>query len=460
MPTLIEAFPLPSPVPVLSPRSQQTSYQTLHENQRMDCLRLRLVVLILQTALLGLLLSSQATLAFVSSPIFHTNIRRSPSHRLWCARRSARKRATSHFASNVTNGEEQQYGQLDKHTYWKLPRLYVGTRQHVQSDGSSATSVFTNGSIVNLSPEQTHYLTKVMRYLKKNKKQKDGRDDMLSEKDCIRVFDGRNGEWLARVSVSPQHQEDVNSIDIGKRTKRKREITSLMAECIVQLSLQTCQDDAPWVLFVPLKKQPRMKLMIEKCTELGVGRMIPVVSDRSAWMVSSNNDDLDVLYGGNSDEENVFEKLELQAIEAAEQCERLSIPIITNEVSLGVQDGEANDRVWSVESLIEEWCRGWEERDVTADKRRLLVCRERGNDGTEGKVLPVIQALHDNPRVAFLVGPEGGWSPEEEAMFDSTCTKYQGKDSPVQCISLGSSVLRAETAGMMAVGAWALVHDS
>ena len=225
----------------------------------MDCLRLRLVVLILQTALLGLLLSSQATLAFVSSPIIHTNIRRSPSHRLWCARRSARKRPTSHFASNGTHGQQQQYRQLDKHTYWKLPRLYVGTRQHVQSDGSSATSVFTNGSIVNLSPEQTHYLTKVMRYLKKNKKQKDGRHDMLSEKDCIRVFDGRNGEWLARVSVSPQHQEDVNSIDIGKRTKRKREITSLMAECIVQLSLQTCQDDAPCVLFVPLKKQPRKK---------------------------------------------------------------------------------------------------------------------------------------------------------------------------------------------------------
>ena len=46
-------------------------------------------------------------------------------------------------------------------------------------------------------------------------------------------------------------------------------------------------------------------------------------------------------------------------------------------------------------------------------------------------------------------------------MFDEVCSKYIGmKDAPVQCVSLGSNVLRAETASMLAIGAWSLMNDS
>ena len=64
------------------------------------------------------------------------------------------------------------------------------------------------------------------------------------------------------------------------------------------------------------------------------------------------------------------------------------------------------------------------------------------------------------PPLAFLVGPEGGWSPEEDAMFDayggSGCGSGTRDRNGVVNVSLGTTVLRAETAAMMAVGAWAL----
>jgi len=260
----------------------------------------------------------------------------------------------------------------------------------------------------------------------------------------------------------------------------------VVAQCILQLRTQNCKDERPWIFFAPLKKLPRMKIMIEKCTELGVGRMIPVTSDRmegGALMAllesNSNEANLDVVYGGYNNSrkkdhsKTSFGKLEVQAIEAAEQCERLGIPIITNDVPLTRPSESSQDTLWNVRDLVKQWCHDWEEShnlnrdgDVgTTDGRTLLICRERASGGdindVGDRVVPVLQALHDNQRVSFLVGPEGGWSVEEEEVFDEICSKYSGGgDSPVQCVSLGSSVLRAETACMMAVAAWALMNDS
>ena len=69
-------------------------------------------------------------------------------------------------------------------------------------------------------------------------------------------------------------------------------------------------------------------------------------------------------------------------------------------------------------------------------------------------VAPVLDILPGNKKVAFMIGPEGGWSLEEEDLFDNVCNEQS-----VRCVSLGSSVLRAETACMIAVGAWSLVHS-
>lgn len=160
----------------------------------------------------------------------------------------------------------------------------------------------------------------------------------------------------------------------------------------------------------------------------------------------------------------LFDKLEIQAIEAAEQCERLGIPIITS-FPFALPNDNSQQKIWDIQNILKEWCHDWEEsqhlnrdgEDAVAKTggRTLLVCRERASTGNT--VVPVLQALQENQRVVFLVGPEGGWSTEEEKMIDEISSKYSGKKgSPVLCVSLGERVLRAETACLLAIGAWAL----
>lgn len=349
-------------------------------------------------------------------------------------------------------------GALTTSQFWKLPRLYVGPRR-----GMPNNLPLRSGSCIPLSPDQTHYLINVMRILKKRKRKQsvhiEGNDDT---RDCVRIFNNSDGEWLAKVEEqeheSPGGSNNSRNRRGGGRLPKVNTGVSLVAQCIRQLRTQDedCnEDDRPWILFAPLKKQPRMKLMIEKCTELGVGILNPVTSDR--------------MEGGALMCIQQFDKLELQCIEASEQCERLGVPVLTKELALTQCDSSKDTSLWNVRDIVNHWCYDWEdEGEYTTDgkqhsgKRALLICRERGDTKEDRvRVVPVLQALHGNQRVAFLVGPEGGWSAEEEKVFDEICSKYSGRgDAPIQCISLGSSVLRAETACMMAVGAWALVHDS
>lgn len=333
--------------------------------------------------------------------------------------------------------------------YWKLPRLFVGS------------SRMASGSIITLSLEQTHYLTKVMRFFKKRKA---NYDDLSSTTDCVRLFNGLDGEWLAK--VIPPSQPELN----GKKHRfRQRYDVPLEAECFLKLRKQVDNKDKPWILLVPLKNQSRMKLMIEKCTELGVGAIVLVESDHMDGTIfsrisSESNDfeESDDHFNGvkrTSRQAGVsIEKLESQAIEASEQSEQMSIPYITTDLSSIDGIDLKGQSILSVKQIIEGWCSNWDQNhENEKEPRKLLVCRERSEEVSDN-ILPVLSALNENKRVAFLVGPEGGWSREEEIMFDEICEQYENQNSPIQCVSLGSSVLRAETACIMAIGAWALVH--
>ena len=75
----------------------------------------------------------------------------------------------------------------------------------------------------------------------------------------------------------------------------------------------------------------------------------------------------------------------------------------------------------------------------------------------------MLRALHENNQVRFLVGPEEGWSAEEEVFFDEICSGYGGGGgggtAPVRCMSLGPLVQRAETICMVVVAAWAMTNN-
>jgi 16S rRNA (uracil1498-N3)-methyltransferase len=233
-----------------------------------------------------------------------------------------------------------------------LPRLFVRT-------------TLAEGTTVDLDAGQANYLGNVMR---------------LREGAELLLFDGASGEWLARVA------------DIGKRR---------MALAVVRQTKPIEAVPDLWLAFAPVKRGP-VEWLVEKATELGVARLLPVVTRRTVV------------------ERLKLERLEAIAIEAAEQCGRTLIPAIAEPVAL--------------------------EKFLAARNpaRALFFADETGGD-------PIGTALTPGPAV-ILTGPEGGFPPEERDLIRA--------QPNARAVSLGPRILRAETAALAAVAGWmALAGD-
>jgi 16S rRNA (uracil1498-N3)-methyltransferase len=210
---------------------------------------------------------------------------------------------------------------------------------------------------VECTPVQANYLRNVLR---------------LKEGDSVLVFNGRDGEWRARLAAG------------GRRG------AALTVETRVRP-----QQGGPDIdyLFAPLKRA-RLDYMIEKATEMGVARLRPVLTRRT-----------------NAERVNL-ERMRAHAIEAAEQCGILRLPEIFAPQKL--------DRA------IAEWDAG----------RPLVFCDEDSEDSC-----PFTQLARIPPGpIAVLVGPEGGFDPEERELLASRPF--------VTRISLGPRILRADTAAV------------
>jgi 16S rRNA (uracil1498-N3)-methyltransferase len=231
------------------------------------------------------------------------------------------------------------------------------------------------GAALEPSPDQARYLLTVMR---------------LKLGDPLLVFNGRDGEWRARV---------------GQAAKRG---CRLVAEA--QARPQAIGPDLD--LVIALVKRARLETIVEKATELGVRRIRLAVTRRTQ-----------------SGHANV-ERLQAIAVEAAEQTGRLEVPQVLEPQRL--------DR------LLEGWEAG----------RRLMFCDEAGDDpseawgGASGRARPALQALAgERPGPwAVLIGPEGGFDPEERQTL-----RALGQVAPV---SLGPRILRADTAAISALTLW------
>lgn len=149
-----------------------------------------------------------------------------------------------------------------------MPELYDfrGTRLFVEAD-------LEPGEAITLSRDQINYLVNVMR---------------LDDGDLILVFNGRDGEWRARIEIT------------GKRQAR------LVVEN--QARAQSGGPDLVY-LFAPLKRA-RLDYVVQKATELGVARLQPVITRHT------------IAERVNSD------RMRANVIEAAEQCGILRIPSI------------------------------------------------------------------------------------------------------------------------------------
>jgi 16S rRNA (uracil1498-N3)-methyltransferase len=202
--------------------------------------------------------------------------------------------------------------------------------------------------------------------------------------DIVLLFNGRDGEWAAALAVA-----------------RKKQVSFALVQ------QQRPQDPLPDVtlLFAPLKAGP-LEFLVEKATELGVGVLRPVLTRRTAVRRINHA------------------RLAAIATEAAEQCERLTVPRI--------------DELRPLDALLDEWPQGH-------PQQRLLFLDEGAARDAAAKPI-VITARHAPAPVALLIGPEGGFDAAEQQ-------RLRGLPYAMPTV-LGPRILRAETAALAALACW------
>jgi 16S rRNA (uracil1498-N3)-methyltransferase len=230
-----------------------------------------------------------------------------------------------------------------------LPRLFV---RYPIADGDS----------VALDAGQANYLGNVLR---------------LREGAELLIFDGSSGEWLASIAELGKKRM---TLSVQRKTREPETIPDV------------------WLAFAPVKRT-QTDWLVEKATELGIARLIPVMTRRTVA------------------ERVRLDRLESIAIEAAEQCLRTRLPEISEPLPLS---------------------RFLASRDPA---RRLYFADECGGE-------PARQAFQPGASL-ILTGPEGGFTDEERAAV-------RGSKNAVP-ISLGPRILRAETAALAALAAYMAV---
>lgn len=213
---------------------------------------------------------------------------------------------------------------------------------------------------IELSKEQSHYMSSVMR-------QKEGY--------VVSLFNAACGEWDAVINYISKKNANLT---VTKQTKVPHNEPDL------------------WLLFAPVKNTG-VSLIVQKATELGVSKIIPITTERT--IVRKVNK----------------ERLESIAIEASEQSERISVPEVVDIVSL--------------KEILS---------DFPAD-RKLIFCDESGN-GEEAKKILLNQ---QKGKYAVVVGPEGGFSAAEQSAISSLDNSLP--------IGLGPRILKADTAVIAAL---------
>ena len=230
-----------------------------------------------------------------------------------------------------------------------LPRLFV-------------REPLGEGARVDLDAGQANYLGNVLR---------------LKQDAELLLFDGRSGEWRARIAEAGKKRM---TLAVEQRTRAPETVPDV------------------WLAFAPVKRA-QTDWLVEKATELGAARLIPVMTQRTVA------------------DRVKLERLESIAIEAAEQCGRTMLPEIAEPLPLTRLLGERDS------------------------DRPLYFADEGGGE-------PATAAFRPGPAL-ILTGPEGGFTDEER-----TAIRAAPSALPV---SLGPRILRAETAALAALAAFMAV---
>lgn len=239
----------------------------------------------------------------------------------------------------------------------KMPRSHASLpRLFVDVDLARASEI-------TLNKDQSLYLAAVLR---------------KSVGDEVVLFNGRDGAWLCRLTSDSKKSVALATIEI--------------------VAQQTPKSDF-WYGFAPLKSE-RLDYVIQKAVEMGAGTIQPVMTQFTQVHRLKT------------------ERLQANAIEAAEQCEVLSVPTIADDITL--------------EKLLADW--------PNEHGTRKLIFADEGE--ASSSPLEALSALKGQ-KVGLLIGPEGGFSDAEREKLRA--------QSFVIPISLGPRILRADTAAVAAM---------
>lgn len=230
------------------------------------------------------------------------------------------------------------------------------------------TSDLATSGVVGLERDQTHYLINVLR---------------LESGDRVIVFNGRDGEFEAEITAVQKKSVDLTLLNC---LRPQEEVPDLM------------------LAFAPVKRA-RIDYIAEKATELGVGIIQPMMTEFT------------VMSRVNSD------RLMANAVEAAEQTGRITLPDIREPVSFS--------------RLLEDW----------PASRHIVFCDEK-QAGSHPHAMADQVADLSGP-AAIFIGPEGGFSPLER-------DKLNAMENAIP-VSLGANILRADTAMVAALSVWQAV---
>ena len=218
---------------------------------------------------------------------------------------------------------------------------------------------------ITITTKQLHYLINVMRK-KKN--------------DTLLIFNSVDGEYLAKIS---QIYKKYVVLIIDKKIR----------DVETEIDL--------WILFAPVKKVPTEYIM-QKATELGASKIFPVITDRTITKQIN------------------LKRMQDIAIEASEQCDRLTIPEIFE--------------VKKIKDVIESW-----------DKKRTILYGDE-TIRKRDEIKFDFQNFHSKSLGAILIGPEGGFNNDE--------INYLRKKSFIKPIDLGPRILRSDTAVISTIVLW------
>jgi 16S rRNA (uracil1498-N3)-methyltransferase len=220
---------------------------------------------------------------------------------------------------------------------------------------------------------------------------------------------GAQAEHLARVlRARPGMEADVVA---GGRVFHAQIAAVTLAgeksEVRFNLTAELLADPAlPVTLVMAIYKFDRMEWAIEKATELGVAAVAPVVARRTEKHLAQG--------AGKR-----VERWRRIAHEASQQARRSDVPLIHDPVALSthVRTASAATRI------------------VLAEQERTTTLRHAAEEAIDA-------ANEEMPALEIAIGPEGGWAPAEEALFDANGWR---------AASLGPRILRAETAAIAAL---------